>query len=167
MPQSPHAPTPLPTRRHLIGSTAWAVPAVVFAVSTPASAASGGSVPVAKLRPSSDFAAEDRRQYDPVTNTNRGPLAVYVRARYDQNIVWWPKPDPSVATVPYAVVVDGPLGSTSLGGVLSIAIGGYTQETRMYPVDGTHPIPTGTYTFTLTLWGSDGSTTSTTSVVVV
>lgn len=167
MPDAPsHPATALPSRRRLIGAAAWAVPAIVATTTTPAAAASGGSVPVAKLRPSSDFAAEDRRQYDPATNTTRGPLAVYVRARYDQNIVWWPTRDPAVATVPYTVLVEGPLGRSTLSGVVSIAIGGYTQEERIYPPDGAHPIPVGTYTFTLVLFGSDGSTSSTTSIVV-
>lgn len=166
----PDAPPPsstgLPSRRRLIGAAAWAVPAIVATATAPAAAVSGGSVPVAKLRPSSDFAAEDRRQYDPATNTTRGPLAVYVRARYDQNIEWWPKRDPDVATVPYTVLVEGPLGRSSLSGVVSIALGGYTQEERIYPADGSHPIPVGTYTFTLMLFGSDGSTSSTISIVV-
>lgn len=163
---SPQPPRESPSRRALITAAAWAVPAVIVTTETPALAVSGGSVPVAKIRPSSDFAAEDRRQYDPATNTTRGPLAVYVRARYDQNIVWWPTRDPDVATIPYVVLVDGPLGSSSFSGTVTIALGGYVQDERVYPADGSHPIPVGTYTFTLVLFGSDGSTSSSTSIVV-
>ncbi|MFW1581993.1 hypothetical protein ACEV7R_23475, partial [Vibrio parahaemolyticus] len=76
---------------------------------------------------------ENRRQYDPSTQTNRGPLVVYVTALYDQNVVWWPTPDPSVAVLPYVVSVSGPLGPSALSGALSIAIGGYAQDVRWYP----------------------------------
>ena len=75
---SSHPSHAQPSRRGLIGAAAWAVPAIVASTATPAFAVSGGSVPVAKIRPSSDFAVEDRRQYDAATNTSRGPLAVYV-----------------------------------------------------------------------------------------
>ncbi|MCJ1706790.1 hypothetical protein [Microbacterium sp. VKM Ac-2923] len=155
------------TRRQVIASAAWAVPAIVVVTATPAFAASGGSVPVAKLRPSSDFAAENQHRYDPATNTTRGPISVYVRARYDQNIVWWPQRDPDLATVPYTVLVTGPLGSSSLTGVLTISIGGYAQDVRSYPSDGTHPLPAGTYSFTLVLYGGDGSTSTTTTVELI
>ncbi|MBB3158584.1 hypothetical protein FHS07_002280 [Microbacterium proteolyticum] len=158
--------TPQPTRRHLVSAAAWAVPAIAVVAATPAHASSGGSVLVAKIRPGSDFTAQNLHQYDGATNTNRGPIAVYVRARYDQNIVWWPQSDPAVAVIPYAVAVEGPLGPSSMTGVLSIAIGGYAQDVRTYPTDGVHPVPTGTYRFTLVLFGSDGSATATTSVEI-
>ncbi|WP_314457196.1 hypothetical protein [uncultured Microbacterium sp.] len=162
----PAADTPPPTRRGVIAAAAWAVPAIVAATATPALAASGGSVPVAKIRPSSDFAAQDLHEYDAATNSNRGPIAVYVRARYDQDIVWWPERDPAVAVIPYVVSVEGPLGPSTMTGVLSIPIGGYVQDTRTYPADGTHPVPSGTYRFTLVLFGSDGSKAATTSVEI-
>lgn len=154
------------TRRRVISAAAWTVPAIVSVTVTPALASSGGGVPVAKIRPSSDFAAQDLHEYDPATNTNRGPIAVYVRARYDQNIVWWPQPDPAVAVIPYTVSVDGPLGPSSMTGALTISIGGYAQDVRTSPLDGVHPLPVGTYRFTLALDGSDGTTSATTTVEV-
>lgn len=163
MPRQAAAPLPR-TRRQVLSSAAWTVPAIVAVTATPAFASSGGSVPAAKLRPSPDFAAQNQHQYDPVTGTTRGPIAVYVRARYDQNIVWWPHRDPDVATVPYTVLVEGPLGSSSLTGAVVISIGGYAQDVRIYPTGGAHPLPVGTYTFTLVLYGSDGSTSRTTTV---
>lgn len=155
-----------PSRRTVLTASAWAVP-VVASTFVPASAQSGGSVPVSKVRVSPDFAAQDAHRYDPATGVNRGPLVVYVRARYDQNIVWWPTPDPSVATLPYILQVSGPLGASTLTGVVTIAIGGYTQEQRWYPGPNDFPVPPGTYTFTLTLFGSDGSTSASTSITVV
>lgn len=154
-----------PTRRALISTTAWVAP-VIASTFVPAAAQSGGSVPISKLRIGPDFAVENRRQYDPSTQTNRGPLVVYVTALYDQNVVWWPTPDPSVAVLPYVVSVSGPLGPSALSGALSIAIGGYAQDVRWYPSETGYPIPVGTYTFTMTLYGSDGSTSKTTSVTV-
>lgn len=52
-------------------------------------------------------------------------------------------------------------------GVLTISIGGYAQDVRTYPLDGFHPLPVGTYRFTLALYGSDGTTSATTTVEVV
>ncbi|MGC0370493.1 hypothetical protein RKD05_002745 [Microbacterium sp. SLBN-111] len=96
-----------PARRAIISTAAWVAPAIASTF-VPAAAQSGGSVPISKLRIGPDFAAENRHQYDPATNSNRGPLVVYVTALYDQNIVWWPTPDPSAAVLPYVVSVSGP-----------------------------------------------------------
>lgn len=154
-----------PARRALISTATWIAP-VIASTFVPAAAQSGGTVPISKLRIGPDFAADNRHQYDPATQTNRGPLVVYVTALYDQNIVWWPTPDPSVAVLPYVVSVSGPLGSTTLSGTLSIAIGGYAQDVRWYPSETGYPIPAGTYTFTMTLYGSDGSASKTTTIDV-
>jgi hypothetical protein len=56
--------------------------------------------------------------------------------RYDQNIVWWPQRDHDVATVPYTVLAEGPLGPSSWTGVLTISIGGYAQDVRTCPAQG-------------------------------
>lgn len=154
-----------PARRTLIATAAWVAPAIASTF-VPAAAQSGGSVPISKLRIGPDFAAENRHQYDPATQTNRGPLVVYATALYDQNIVWWPTPDPSAAVIPYVVSVSGPLGSSTLSGTLSIAIGGYAQDVRWYPSETGYPIPAGTYIFTMTLYGSDGSTSKTITIDV-
>ncbi|WP_424710817.1 hypothetical protein [Microbacterium sp. SLBN-111] len=58
------------------------------------------------------------------------------------------------------------LGSSTLSGTLSIAIGGYAQDVRWYPSETGYPIPVGTYTFTMTLYGSDGSASATTTIDV-
>lgn len=157
-----------PARRTVLVASAWAMPVIAstFVPALAQSAQSRGSVPASKVRVSPDFLAADADRYDPATGVNRGPIVVYVRARYDQNIVWWPTPDPSVATVPYVVQVSGPLGTSTLTGAVTIPIGGYAQQERWYPGPNDFPIPAGTYTFTLTLFGSDGSTSASTSVTV-
>lgn len=162
---APSTPRSAPTRRAVLTTAAWVVP-LVAATSVPASAQSGGSVPVSKLRINPGYTVQNASKYDPVTGTNRGPLVIYVCANYDQDITWWPNPDPSVAVLPYTVQVDGPWGATTLSGALTIAIGGYAQEVRWYPGEEVFPVPVGTYTFTMTLYGSDGSTMSTTSITV-
>lgn len=154
-----------PTRRAVLTAAAWVVP-LVAATSVPASAQSGGSVPVSKVRINPGYTVQNASKYDPATGTNRGPLVIYVCANYDQDITWWPDPDPSVAVLPYTVQVDGPRGATTLSGALTIPIGGYAQEVRWYPGEEVFPVPVGTYTFTMTLYGSDGSIASTAWVAV-
>ena len=118
-----------PTRRALISTAAWVAP-VIASTFVPAAAQSGGSVPISKLRIGPDFAVENRRQYDPSTQTNRGPLVVYVTALYDQNVVWWPTPDPSVAVLPYVVSVSGPLGPSALSACRPDPASPQTQPAR-------------------------------------
>lgn len=154
-----------PSRRAVLTTAAWIAPAVASTF-VPAAAQSGGSVPVSKLRIGTDYSAINARKYDPATDSNRGPIVVYVTALYDQNITWWPTRDPSVAVLPYVVQVAGPLGSSSLVGTLTIPIGGYGQNVRWYPGENDFPIPAGVYTFTMTLYGSDGSTSKTISLTV-
>ncbi|WP_141931215.1 hypothetical protein [Microbacterium sp. SLBN-146] len=155
------------SRRRVLTGAALAVPAIVLTTALPARASSSdGMVPIVKLRVDPDFAAENAAQYDPVTNTNRGPIAVYVRVRYDQGVVWWPEPDPSPAIVPWTVSVTGPLGSTTLSGSVSIALGGYAQHLEWYPSATGFPVPPGLYQFTLTIFGTGGSASSTTTLTI-
>lgn len=153
------------SRRAILTAAAWTAPAIASTF-VPAVAQSGRTVPVAKVRIGPDYSVLNESQYDPATNTNRGPIVVYVTALYDQNIVWWPTPDPRVVVVPYVVSVSGPLGSTSLSGSLMIALGGYAQDVRWYPGKTQFPVPPGEYVFTLTIYGSDGSTSSTTRITI-
>lgn len=155
------------SRRRILTSAALAVPAIVLTTAVPARASSSdGMVPITKLRVDPGFAAENAAQYDSVTNTNRGPIAVYVRVRYDQGVVWWPEPDPSPAIVPWTVSVTGSLGSATLSGSVSIALGGYAQHLEWYPSATGFPVPPGVYQFTLTIFGDGGSASSTTTLTM-
>lgn len=157
---SPHRLTP--TRRTVLSATAWVAPAFA-ATLVPAVAQSATSVPVAKLRIGDDWAVTNASKYDPATGTTRGPLAIYASAHYDQNITWWPTRDPEPAVVQYTleIVPPAPAAATTLSGYFSITLGGYAQNLNWYPGENAYPIAAGTYTVTLTIYGSDGSTSQT------
>lgn len=159
-------PKVVPRRRVLTGA-ALAVPAIVLATAVPARASSPeGMVPITKLRVDPSYEAQNGSKYDPATGTTRGPIAIYVRLRYDQNVVWWPEPDPSPAIVPWTISVTGPLGSATLSGSVSVMLGGYAQHLEWYPSETGYPVPPGTYTFTLNIFGTGGSTSATTALTI-
>lgn len=155
------------SRRALIGLAVWSAPTVILASASPAHAAStSGDTPIAKLRIDPGYMMDNARKYDPATNSNRGPLRIYIRVRYDVDIQYWPTPDPASATVPWTVSMTGPRGPLTLTGAATISRGGYSQQIVWYPGENDYPIPAGTYTATLTIYGSDGSKTAATSILV-
>ncbi|SIR47497.1 hypothetical protein [Microbacterium sp. RURRCA19A] len=155
------------SRRAVLSSAAWVAPAIA-ATFVPAVAMSATSVPISKLRIGDDWTVTDGGKYDPVTNTVRGPLAIYASAHYDQNITWWPTRDPEPAMVQYTIeiVPPSPAVPTTLAGLFTIALGGYAQNLNWYPDENTYPIAAGTYSVTLTIYGSDGSTSRTTTITL-
>lgn len=156
---------PVPSRRAVLSTAAWTAPALVSTF-VPAAAQSTRTASVEKVRIAPDYTVVDQRQYDPVTGSNRGPLMVYVSALYDQNVTWWPTPDPDRVLVSYLVEVSGPLGPKRIGGQLEIMRGGYAQQLIWYPGKKEYPLPPGEYGITLTIYGADGSKSAVRTIVI-
>lgn len=145
-------------RRTLLKAGAWAAPVVLLTTAAPAMAASIEPVPTAQLTVTSGAL------------TNSGAGGALGPLSWAGGTIAWSRStpgQPTTASVSYTVAISGPgVPSTTLvtsatnipnGG--SFAVPGLTW--------GTAPLAAGTYTITLTAFGSDGSKSATSSVTLV
>ena len=158
----PTTPTESPARgigrRQLMKAGAWAAPVLVMAVAAPAAAASDGTVPVAQLTAQA-YALSNLN-----ANGTPGPLQWA-----GGQIGWWTVPagSPTLANVSYTVILTGP-GGLSVP-LVAAGVANITQNgAHVFPVAnyGTQPMAGGTYTVTLTVFGSNGSTSAQSSVTL-
>lgn len=145
-------------RRQVLKAGAWAAPVLVAAVAVPAATASESAVPISQL---------SLQVYD-IGNDNVGGTPGPVTWAGGQ-IGWWNPPagSPALASVSYTVILTGPGGlNVPLlpAGVANIAAG----QAHVFPAVtyGTKPMAGGPYTVTVTVFGSDGSTSGQKSVTL-
>lgn len=144
-------------RRTLLKAGAWAAPVVLLTTAAPAMAASIEPVPTAQLTVTSGALTNSG------TGGALGPLS------WAGGTIAWSRStpgQPTTASVSYTVAISGPGVSTTLvTSATNIANG------SSFPVPGltwgTAPLAGGTYTITLTAFGSDGSKSATSSVTLV